>query len=214
MREIDRRTFLGLCLGTAGAVVTRSWLLKDQQKATSSYTDPDLTTTPPPDQTPTLIPDTPTPTPTVKQFAQVAQTTDSEEEIKALRREHISSRSPRPTETPTIASPEYVPTNDVWEGPSTYYYEEGCVGCSLDLRMANGEPLDGNALTLAFNRAPLGSKVEVTNLKNNLSAIAEVTDRGGFERHGFIADLTRGLKNAVKGEDITPVRIRLLRASK
>lgn len=115
MREIDRRTFLGLCLGTAGAAVTRSWFLKDQQKIAPLVPDSTPTQTPPqPELTPTPITDStgiePPSTPVEKQLTEAAQTIDPEEEIKALRREHVSSRSRRPTETPIPPLEQYLST--------------------------------------------------------------------------------------------------------
>lgn len=44
--------------------------------------------------------------------------------------------------------------------------------------MANGEPFDQYAMTVAHRSLPLGLKVRVTNLKNKRSLIATVTDRG------------------------------------
>jgi rare lipoprotein A (peptidoglycan hydrolase) len=98
----------------------------------------------------------------------------------------------------------------VWQGVASYYSISGCIGCRADRLMANGQPLSDNSLTIAFMRAPLNSTVRVTNLNNNVSVIARITDTGGFESLGKIADLTLGVKNAIGGEDLTPVKIELL----
>lgn len=114
-------------------------------------------------------------------------------------------------EIPTHLIPRgYRLTDQIWQGTASYYSVEGCLGCSIDRVMANGEPFDENRLTLAFMRAPLGSLVIVTNTKNGTSAIATITDRGNFERYGRIADLSLGLKEAIQGQDLTPVKIGLL----
>ena len=42
---------------------------------------------------------------------------------------------------------------------------------------------------IAMNNIRMGSKVRITNPDNNLSVIATVLDRGGFEKYGRIADL-------------------------
>lgn len=98
-------------------------------------------------------------------------------------------------------------TQPAWTGTASYYSREGCVGCSADLRMANGRPLDDKALTVAFNRLPMGSYVTVTNPKTGLSVRAEVTDTGGFERHGRIIDLTVAVRDAVKCTNLCYVEI-------
>lgn len=98
-------------------------------------------------------------------------------------------------------------TGTSWEGTASYYSRAGCLGCSSDFRMANGDIFYDNKLTLAFMRAPLNSLVRVENILNKLSVIAVVTDRGGFEPYGRIADLSQATKDAIGGMDLTPVRI-------
>jgi rare lipoprotein A (peptidoglycan hydrolase) len=62
-------------------------------------------------------------------------------------------------------------------------------------------------MTLAFNQLSLGSKVTVTNIQTGNSQEAEVTDTGGFERLGRIADLSKGLKEAINCTDLCEVEI-------
>lgn len=45
---------------------------------------------------------------------------------------------------------------------------------------ASGEIFDMNGLTAAHRELPLGTKVKVTNLRNNRSLILRVNDRGPF----------------------------------
>lgn len=82
-------------------------------------------------------------------------------------------------------------------GLASYYSRSGCLGCSKTLTMANGEPLDDSKLTVAYNRAPLNSFIKITNVKNGAIVTAKITDRGGFERHGKIVDLSVATKNAL-----------------
>lgn len=122
----------------------------------------------------------------------------------------FAEQLPDQNKSELLIPPQYQPTDKIWEGPATTYNRKGCVGCSPNMIMANGKPLDDNALTLAFMRAPLGSMVYIENSKNGLSAIAEVTDRGGFEKYGFIADLSALLNHQLGRTDLTPVKIILL----
>lgn len=101
-----------------------------------------------------------------------------------------------------------VPTyTQMWSGIASYYSEDGCVGCSPTLTMANGKRFDENAMTLAFNQAPLGTIVRVVNVATGDEMIAEVTDTGGFERLGRIADLSKGLKEAINCNDLCNVEV-------
>jgi rare lipoprotein A len=66
-------------------------------------------------------------------------------------------------------------------------------------------------MTIAFNKLPLGSKVRITNLDNGKSVEAIVTDRGGFEKLGRIADLTPAVRDALNTKtDITQVEIEVI----
>jgi rare lipoprotein A len=57
--------------------------------------------------------------------------------------------------------------------------------------MANGRPMDPNAMTTAHPSLPLGSKILVRNLANGKSVRVTVTDRGPFYG-GRILDLSTG----------------------
>jgi hypothetical protein len=110
---------------------------------------------------------------------------------------------PTPTTMPTPTPPVK------WVGMASYYSETGCLGCSPTLTMANGDRLDDDAVTVAFNRAKLNTQVTVTNNKTGQSVRAKVTDRGGFERHGKIIDLNVGTKNAIGCGDVCNVTVAL-----
>jgi len=83
----------------------------------------------------------------------------------------------------------------VTQGKASYYSTTGCLGCSKNLTMANGETLDDTKLTVAYNRAPLNSYVKIKNLDNQKEVTAKVTDTGGFEKYGKIIDLGLAVKN-------------------
>ena len=94
-------------------------------------------------------------------------------------------------------------------GLASYYSREGCIGCSETLTMANGEPLDDSKITVAYNQAPLNSNINITNVRNGRTVTAKVTDRGGFERHGKIVDLSVATKEALGCGDVCKVEIKL-----
>lgn len=112
---------------------------------------------------------------------------------------------PSPTITPTPK-----PTKR-WEGKVSHYSASGCLGCSATLTMANGEKLDDNKMTIAFNWLPMNTKVKITNLDNGKSVVAVVTDTGGFNKYHRIADLTPAVAVALGTRtDVTNVRIEAL----
>lgn len=75
-------------------------------------------------------------------------------------------------------------------GLASFYSRKGCLGCREDRLMANGHPLDDTKATVAYNRVALNTMVKITNIKTGKTVNAKVTDRGGFERHGKIVDLS------------------------
>ncbi|MGQ9859793.1 MAG: septal ring lytic transglycosylase RlpA family protein [Thermodesulfobacteriota bacterium] len=58
--------------------------------------------------------------------------------------------------------------------------------------MANGEPFNMHAATIAHKDLPLGTKVEIRNPENGQRVVAVVTDRGPYVR-GRDVDLSYGL---------------------
>lgn len=57
-------------------------------------------------------------------------------------------------------------------------------------KTASGVRFDNNKLTAAHKKFPFGTKLKITNEKNNKSVIVEVTDRGPFIK-GREIDLTK-----------------------
>ena len=79
-------------------------------------------------------------------------------------------------------------------------------------RTASGQVFDMNGLTAASNIHPLGTKLRVTNVKNNKSVIVIVNDRGGFSKYGRLLDLSKGAfsKIANKSQGIISVMIEVI----
>ena len=102
---------------------------------------------------------------------------------------------------------ERVHLGEKWYGTASYYSIDGCVGCNDRRIMANGVRLDDNIATVAFNKLPLGSTVRIRNLKNDMIVTVEVTDTGGFERLGRIADLSLKTKRMINCEDLCLVEV-------
>lgn len=107
-----------------------------------------------------------------------------------------------------------------WTGLATWYGtgEGECVGCSENVVMANGQPLDDTAFTCAFNYAPLGTRLRVTNLSNRLSTECLVTDTGGFTaakyaRNGQtrIVDLTKAVRDSLAAGGTTEVIVEIIK---
>lgn len=96
-------------------------------------------------------------------------------------------------------------SKSVFIGKVSYYSAAGCLGCSVHrdesgniyFKTASGDIFNESKMALAFNRLPLGTRVRVTNLDNGQSRVASVNDTGGFERLGRLADLTKGLAEAI-----------------
>lgn len=120
----------------------------------------------------------------------------------------IITQAPTPTQTPTETPKRpQTPVSDPTSGKASYYSINGCIGCNPDRIMANGERLDDNRMTVAYNHAPMNTKVIITNTKNGKTVVATVTDTGGFERHGKIADLSVATKNALGCGDVCNITI-------
>ena len=57
---------------------------------------------------------------------------------------------------------------------------------------SSGERYDKHALTCASNTHKMGTKLLVTNTKNNKSVVVRVNDTGGFSKYGRTLDLSKG----------------------
>lgn len=74
---------------------------------------------------------------------------------------------------PAFAGQAEQPGEVVLQGKVTYYGRR-----HAGRRTANGERFDPNALTMAHRTLPFGTLVRVTNVRNNLSVVVRVNDRG------------------------------------
>lgn len=127
--------------------------------------------------------------------------------VEVIRGKLSPTPTPKPRSFMKVQEVLAVEDSQSWTGLASFYNWAGCLGCNPKRIMANGKPLVDSNLTLAFQRLPLGSKVRVTNLRNNMFVVAEVTDRGGYEALGRIADLSEGTKDAINCSDLCKVKI-------
>jgi len=76
---------------------------------------------------------------------------------------------------------------------------------------ASGESFDHKELTAAHRTLPLGSKIEVTNLRNNRSLVLRVNDRGPNVT-GRLVDVSKAAAERLGfvGSGRTPVQVRVL----
>lgn len=91
----------------------------------------------------------------------------------------------------------------VMQGEASYYSRAGCLGCDPLMIMANGQPLNDNALTMAIGahlKHLVGHQATVTSLATGLSVKVLITDTGGFYQAKYghrVADLTIATKQAI-----------------
>lgn len=91
----------------------------------------------------------------------------------------------------------------VMEGEASYYSRAGCLGCDPNVIMANGQPLNDSALTMAIGadkKQFVGRSARVTSLATGKSVVVRITDTGGFyqAKYGYrVADLTIATKQAI-----------------
>ncbi len=77
---------------------------------------------------------------------------------------------------------------------------------------ASGERFNNYALTAAHKTLAFGTKVKVTNIRNNSSVVVRINDRGPFVR-GRIIDLSRAAFEAIGNLDsgVISVKIEVIR---
>ena len=68
--------------------------------------------------------------------------------------------------------------------------EEGIASYYSDVfqgkKTASGSVYDRNKLTAAHKKLPFGTKVKITDLKNNKSVIVTITDRGPYSKKRMV----------------------------
>lgn len=134
----------------------------------------------------------------------------------------IASQSAEPVVEQATESAELVPQVEAAEpeplvlrGEASYYSEDGCLGCSETLTMANGERLDDTKYTVALTPETvseyklLNDMVKIYNPSTDRTVVAKVTDTGGFGKYNRVADLSLATKEALSCADICEVEITL-----
>lgn len=87
-------------------------------------------------------------------------------------------------------------------------------------KTAGGQRFDNGAMTAAHNTLPFGTRVKITNAKNNRSVVVRITDRGPTTP-GRVFDLTRAAASKlgyvrsglteVKAEIVSPAPAKMTR---
>lgn len=93
------------------------------------------------------------------------------------------------TETVETAAPVGEPLGS---GEASYYADE-----LAGQPTASGEPHEPTELTAAHRTLPLGTRIRVTNVRNNESVIVRVNDRGPFAKHRVV-DLSKAAARELK----------------
>ena len=125
----------------------------------------------------------------------------------------ITERSSLPDITPVATGGSGL----VLEGEASFYSRAGCLGCNPLRIMANGQPLNDNALTMAIGanyKHLVGYHARVTSLTTGQVVTVKITDTGGFykEKYGNrVADLTIATKQAIgMAGGVGQVRVEIL----
>jgi rare lipoprotein A len=100
-----------------------------------------------------------------------------------------------------VGKPKLDRSGKVRKGKASFYAKS-----FAGKKMADGTPMDPNANIAASRTLPLGTKVQVTNLKNGRSAVVEIRDRGPYV-DGRIVDLSPKVAKKLKMVDagVAPV---------
>ena len=85
----------------------------------------------------------------------------------------------------TTGGPKSVPEGEPVVGTASYYAAR-----FHGRKTASGKIYDENQLTAAHRTLPFGTRVRVTNIKNDRSVVVTINDRGPFNRRRVI-DLSR-----------------------
>jgi len=136
--------------------------------------------------------------------AVVALTAPSEARLPASFVQASEAWSALPRAVPTITE---LPMSSLPKelGVASWYGEESA-GVT-----ASGEAFDHKELTAAHRTLPLGSKIEVTNLRNNRSLVLRVNDRGPHVT-GLLVDVSKAAAERLGfvGSGRAPVQVRVL----
>ncbi|MFB2839483.1 septal ring lytic transglycosylase RlpA family protein [Floridanema evergladense] len=154
----------------------------------------------------------------ITEYTRLPDTTNNlaEDALQATNRlRRLMGDAPPLTDIPGKPTPQpepekvvtYVPTvRSVLRGLASWYGPGFHGG-----RSASGERYNQNALTAAHRSLPFGTMVRVTNLRNGLSVVVRINDRGPFSRSRII-DLSAAAARiiALTGSGVAPVKVEVL----
>lgn len=117
----------------------------------------------------------------------------------------VATFAPQVAQTETTPTPIASKDGAIYtlEGEASYYSRAGCLGCDPNVIMANGQPLNDNALTMAIGahlKHFVGRQARVTSLATGKAVNVKITDTGGFYKAKYghrVADLTIATKLAI-----------------
>jgi rare lipoprotein A len=121
--------------------------------------------------------------------------------------------APPPAATPAAPAPAApaapapaAGTGDAMEGLAAYYSNR-----LNGRKTASGQIFDQNALTGAHPTLPFGTKVKVTNTKNDRSVVVRINDRGPTQA-GRVIDLSRAAagKLGMLRAGLVPVKLEIV----
>jgi len=108
-------------------------------------------------------------------------------------------------------TPSTPPAAPAPAAPTPAYYSRRLNG----RRTASGERFDNGAMTTAHQTLPFGTKVRVTNVKNNKSVVLRVNDRGPTQPNRIL-DVTRAAAQRLGfvRSGVTEVKLEVVEAAK
>src|ERR687889_572190 len=92
-------------------------------------------------------------------------------------------------------------------GTASFYHDK-----FIGRQTANGELFDQKKLTAAHNNLPLGTWIEVTNLRNNKTVVVKVNDRL-HKRNPRLVDLSGAAAEmlGIKGDSLIQVKVEVVK---
>ena len=114
--------------------------------------------------------------------------------------------TPPPSKPPTTRAERQALIGTIERGLATWYG-----GKFHGKPTASGEPFDQEELTAAHRSLPMGTRVRVTNLNNELSVVVRINDRGPFGA-GRVIDLSRAAADQIDmlGSGVVPCTVEVL----
>jgi rare lipoprotein A len=122
------------------------------------------------------------------------------------------SPAPAPVAAPTVTAKTAAATSSgehQMEGVAAYYSNK-----FNGRKTASGQRFNNGAMTAAHNTLPFGTRVKITNVKNNRSVVVRINDRGPTTP-GRVFDLTRAAASKIGyvRSGLTDVRAEIVSAA-